>query len=121
MVSKVHVPDGWKLVRLGDVAEVAGGSTPSRGNGKFWGGSIPWVVPSELTELPSRYLTTTKESITEAGMKSAGLRFIPVGSVLLTSRATIGITAINTLPVVTNQGFQNLVCKNGTDALWLYY
>ncbi len=54
-------------------------------------------------------------------MKSAGLRFVPAGSVLLTSRATIGMTAINAMPVVTNQGFQNLVCKKGTDVLWLYY
>ena len=116
-----HVPDGWQVVRLADVAEVVGGSTPSRANGAFWGGSIPWVVPSELTELSGRYLTDTRESITQVGMDSAGLRSIPVGSVLLTSRATIGVTAINTMPLVTNQGFQNLVVKNGADALWLYY
>ena len=116
-----HVPDGWLVAHLGDVAEVVGGSTPSRANEAFWGGSIPWVVPSELTELSGRYLTDTRESISQAGMKSAGLRSIPAGSVLLTSRATIGVTAINAMPLVTNQGFQNLVVKNGADALWLYY
>ena len=116
-----HVPDGWLVAHLGDVAEVVGGSTPSRANEAFWGGSIPWVVPSELTELSGRYLTDTRESISQAGMKSAGLRSIPAGSILLTSRATIGVTAINAMPLVTNQGFQNLVVKNGADALWLYY
>ena len=114
-------PKGWRLVRLGDVAEVMGGSTPSRANSEYWGGSVPWAIPSELTELKSRYLTVTKESITDAGMKSAGLIAIPTGSILLTSRATIGVTAINAMPVVTNQGFQNLVVKNGIDSLWLYY
>ena len=55
------------------------------------------------------------------GLESAGLRVLPAGSVLLTTRATIGIVAINTLPMATNQGFQSLVGKNGTDSLWLYY
>ena len=54
-------------------------------------------------------------------MKAAGLRILPAGSVLLTSRATIGATAINAVPITTNQGFQNLIGKPGTDGLWLYY
>ncbi|MXZ87467.1 MAG: hypothetical protein F4Z07_01260, partial [Dehalococcoidia bacterium] len=107
--------------RLGDVAEVVGGATPSRTKSEYWGGDIPWVVPSELTNLPGRYLRTTRESITEIGRKAAGLRVIPPGSVLLTSRASIGSTAITTIPVVTNQGFQNLVAKKGTQGLWLFY
>ena len=115
------IPDGWQMVRLGDVAEVVGGTTPSRAQGEYWGGEIPWVVPSELTELSGRYLTSTRESITPIGMQVAGLRVIPAGSVLLTSRATIGAVAINGSPVTTNQGFQNLVPKNGTEGLWLYY
>ncbi|MXX01704.1 MAG: hypothetical protein F4Z79_08825 [Acidimicrobiia bacterium] len=98
-----------------------GGATPSRTKSEYWGGDIPWVVPSELTNLPGRYLRTTRESITEIGRKAAGLRVIPPGSVLLTSRASIGSTAITTIPVVTNQGFQNLVAKKGTQGLWLFY
>ena len=119
--SSPSIPHGWELARLGDVAEVVGGSTPSRSQPDFWGGEIPWVVPSELTGLPSRYLDATKESITETGMRVAGLRLIPAGSVLLTSRATIGATAINSMPLVTNQGFQNLVVNGRADSLWLYY
>ena len=98
-----------------------GGTTPSRAKPEYWGGDVPWVVPSELSNLPGRYLTATKESLTERGRRAAGLRVIPPGSVLLTSRATIGSTAITTIPVVTNQGFQNLVAKNGTHGLWLFY
>ena len=106
---------------MADVAEVIGGSTPSRSKKEFWNGNISWVVPSELTDLQGRYLTVTNDSITDEGMKSSGLRLIPTGSVLLTSRATIGVTAINAIPVTTNQGFLNLVVKNETDSLWLYY
>ena len=116
-----HIPNGWHHVRLGEVAEVVGGSTPSRTRPEYWGGDIPWVVPSELTELAGRYLQDSRESITVDGLESTRLRILPVGSVLLTTRATIGLAAINTLPITTNQGFQSLVGKNGTDSLWLYY
>ena len=121
MISKTQLPDGWEVVRLGEVAEVVGGSTPSRSRKEFWEGDVPWVVPSELTNLKGRYLTATKEAITDAGLQSAGLTLIPSGSVLLTTRATIGVTAINAIPVATNQGFQNLIVKNGIDPLWLFY
>ena len=115
------VPNGWQRVRLDEIAEVIGGSTPSRSREEFWDGSIPWVVPSELTDLTGRYLESTDETITDAGRKSAGLKLIPAGSVLMTSRATVGVTAINVYPIATNQGFQSLVAKDGTDGLWLYY
>ena len=79
------------------------------------------MVPTELTDLSGRYLTVSRESITKQGLKAAGLQMLPAGSVLLTSRATIGVTAINTIPVATNQGFQNLVATAETAPLWLYY
>ena len=115
------VPEGWREVRLGDVAEVVGGSTPSRTRADYWGEGVPWVTPSELTELSGRYLESSQESVTRDGLKAAGLRILPPGSVLLTTRATIGATAINALPVTTNQGFQNLVGRPETEGLWLYY
>ena len=121
MPDPAAVPDGWQAARLGDVAEVVGGTTPSRANEHYWGGEIPWVVPSELTALRGRYLEASREFITRQGLETSSLRVLPAGSVLLTSRATIGATAINTLPVTTNQGFQNLVGVSGVDRLWLYY
>lgn len=115
------IPVSWKAVRLGDVAEVIGGSTPLRARPEFWGGGIPWVVPSEVTGLIGRELRCSRESITDEGLRAAGLRVLPAQSVLLTTRATIGATAIAALPVTTNQGFQSLVGKKGIDSLWLYY
>ena len=115
------VPDGWRVVRLGEVAEVIGGSTPSRTQPDYWGGAIPWVVPSELTKLPGRYLERSRQSVTGEGLRAAGLRILPAGSTLLTSRATIGATAINAVPVTTNQGFQSLVPGSDADSLWLFY
>lgn len=121
MQSNSQTPAGWSRARLGDVAEVVGGSTPSRAKSEYWGGNIPWVAPSELTDLNGRYLDCSRESISEQGLKAAGLRVLPPGSVLLTSRATIGTTAINKVAVTTNQGFQSLIPNSETDGLWLYY
>ncbi len=115
------MPARWDVVRLGDVCEVVGGTTPSRSKPEYWGGDIPWVTPSEITELPGMELTRSRETISAKGMTSAGLRVIPAGSVLLTSRATIGATAVNQIPVTTNQGFQNLIPNSQTDGTWLYY
>ena len=100
------IPADWETTRIGEIAEVVGGSTPSRTNEDYWGGEMPWVVPSELADLPSRYLTASRETITHKGMKAAGLKVVPAGSILMTSRATIGATAINTLPVTTTKGFK---------------
>lgn len=115
------IPATWQVVKLDDIVEIIGGSTPSRKVKEYWGCGIPWVVPSELTGLAGNYLTSTEESITEAGLQSSSLKIIPPNSILLTTRATIGITAINLIPVTTNQGFQNLVPNAGIDTLWLYY
>lgn len=114
-------PTNWKMVRLDEIADIIGGSTPSRNIKKYWNGDIPWVVPSELTRLSGRYLYSTNETITQDGLKSSGLKMIPPNSVLLTTRATIGEAAINRIAVATNQGFQNLIPKCGTDPVWLYY
>ena len=115
------IPATWQVVRLGEIVDIVGGSTPSRNIREYWEGNIPWVIPSELTELTSRYLSSTNEMITEEGLLSGGLKIIPAGSVLLTTRATIGVVAINLVPVTTNQGFQNLIPKDRIDLLWLYY
>lgn len=115
------VPDGWRRVRLGEIAEVIGGSTPPRGDPECWNGSVPWVTPTEVTRLTGRTLAETRECITAVGVKRAGLKLLPTGTVLLTTRATIGAVARVVSPVTTNQGFQNLVPREGIDATWLYY
>ncbi len=115
------IPASWRMMRLGEIADVVGGSTPSRSEASFWGGSIPWVVPSEVSQLNGRHLRQTRDTISEAGARSASLKTLPAGSVLLTTRATIGVAAICSAPTTTNQGFQSLVPLDGTDSLWLFY
>lgn len=106
-----ELPAEWQVVPLSDVADISGGSTPSTRNERFWNGEIPFVTPSDITKLESLYLRNAEKQISREGLESISAALLPPGSVLITSRASIGLVAINEIPVVTNQGFANLVCK----------
>ncbi len=100
----------WPTTPLGTVCDVVGGGTPSRDMPELFGGDIPWITPTDVTANRGRYLSQGTETITEMGLQRSSAKLLPPRSVLLTSRATIGFTAINTVPVTTNQGFASFVC-----------
>jgi len=112
----------WEEKRLGDLADVRSGGTPSTGDAGAWDGTIPWCTPTDITSLEGRkYLTTTNRAITEHGLSTSSAELIPARSIVMTSRATIGECAINAVPVTTNQGFKNLVPHDSVDVEFLYY
>lgn len=110
-----------RTVTLGEVCKVVSGSTPKREKAEYWGGNIPWVTPKEINRLPSPYLWDSEEKITQEGFNSCSTSLLPAGSVLLSSRAPIGLLAINKIPVCTNQGFKSLVPSEEINAEYLYY
>ena len=112
---------GWKDLPLSDVARVVGGGTPSRNQPTYWDGSVPWATPTDVTGLNGRMISATGSTITEAGLASSSATLLPPNSLLMTTRATIGTCAINRVAMATNQGFQNLVPKQGTGVEFLYY
>jgi len=117
-------PMEWPVATLGDVCAIVGGGTPRRSNHAYFGGPIPWATPTDVTALDGISIRRTAETITESGLRESSARLVPAGTVLLTSRATIGFTAIAAGPMATNQGFANLTC--GTRllpeylAIWLH-
>lgn len=120
-LRKHEIPEQWRPVTLGEVADLIGGGTPSREEGRFWqGGTIPWATPTDLTANESKYILKTKESITEAGLSSSAATLLPIGSILYTSRATIGAKAIASVPIATNQGFASFIPRE-IDGEFLYY
>jgi type I restriction enzyme, S subunit len=120
-IRKYGTPPGWRTVTLGELADVVGGGTPSRGESRFWqGGTILWATPTDLTANESKYLNRTAESITKVGLASSAATLLPTGSVLYTSRATIGAKAIATVPIATNQGFASFVPREVCGE-FLYY
>lgn len=116
-----HPPFNWRRVRLGEVAQVIGGGTPSRSVPENWDGDISWATPSDLTRLRGRYISKTESHLSRTGLEMSSATVLPAGSVLVTSRATIGTCAINRIPMATNQGFQNLVPGPEVCAEFLFY
>ena len=96
---------------MGELADIVGGGTPSTGVSDFWDGDIDWYVPAEIAE--QIYLTSSQRKITEEGYNHSSAKMLPVGTVLFTSRAGIGKTAILTRKGCTNQGFQSIVPHKG--------
>lgn len=113
---------GWPLWRLGDVAEVVGGSTPKTEVDEYWGGGIPWATPADLAKLDGPFISQSPRTISSLGLAKSGAKLLPVGSVLLSSRAPIGHVAINTVPMATNQGFKSLIPDTRRlDPMFLYW
>ncbi len=115
------IPDDWDVARIGDVADIKNGATPSTGIAANWNGSIPWCTPTDVTNTSGKYLTGTARSITRQGLGACGASLLPAGALLLCSRATIGEIRIASVPVCTNQGFKSLIARDRVHGEFLYY
>ena len=108
------------MARLGDVCTVISGSTPKTNIPEYWDGNVKWITPAELNE-DSYYITDSVRHITEEGRIKTGLSYMPVGTVILSSRAPIGKTAIAGCELCCNQGFKNLICSDAINNEYLFY
>jgi len=116
------IPEEWEVKNIEKIADVFGGGTPSRGDEEFWqNGTIFWATPSDITAIKnSNYIYDTKEKITEKALFGSSTKILPIGSILLTSRATIGERKITKIPICTNQGFTSLIPKNDNGKFIFY-
>lgn len=99
--------EAWKHKKLGEVADIIGGGTPSTSIDDYWNGDIDWYSPMEIGE--QIYVSDSRKKVTELGIQKSSAKILPVGTVLFTSRAGIGNTAILAKEGATNQGFQSIV------------
>lgn len=112
----------WEVKRLAELADIRSGGTPSTTQPQFWDGGVLWCTPTDITALGGfKYLSSTTRTISVEGLKASSAEIIPVHSIVMTSRATIGECAINTVRMTTNQGFKNFVPFDGVDTEFLYY
>lgn len=117
-----EIPASWSVKKLKDLVEIVNGGTPDTNNDSYWNnGNIKWATPTDITKNMSKYINKTEKLITENGLKNSSARILPVGSILMSSRATIGERAINTVPMCTNQGFKSLICTDKINNEYLYY
>ena len=111
--------DPWEQRKLGEIAEVVGGGTPNTGVESYWDGDIDWYSPAELGV--QIYVDCSVRKITKAGYDSCSATMLPANiTILFTSRAGIGNTAILRRSACTNQGFQSLVINDSADVYFVY-
>ena len=116
-----EIPEEWEVKKLGEIVDVVSGATPKTNIEEYWNnGNIYWATPTDITS-NGKYIKETEKSITETGLKNCSAKLLPEGSILMSSRATIGERCINVVPMATNQGFKSLICKNGINNEFIYY
>ena len=105
------VPERWEVRAIGDVVTAKGGGTPSTKSPHYWdGGEHCWATPKDMSRLSHPVLLDTERRITAAGVNSISSGILPVGTVLMSSRAPVGYLAIAGVPTAINQGFIAMVC-----------
>ena len=112
-----HPQESWATIK--EVGTVVGGATPKTDHDEYWGGSYRWITPAEL-DADSGYIYDSVRKLTKAGVESCSLQEMPVGTVILSSRAPIGKVAIAGNTFYCNQGFKNIICKEGITPRYLY-
>ena len=111
-----------RTYKIKEISQIINGATPSTTNPLFWDGDIIWLTPKDLTNFSSKYIYSGHATITKAGYDSCSTKLVPIGTILLSSRAPIGYLAIAGRELCTNQGFKSIVCnKSLVNNEYLYY
>ncbi|NJE42038.1 restriction endonuclease subunit S [Thermococcus sp. GR6] len=105
-----EIPEEWRVVGLGEIADLRSGGTPSRKKPEYWeNGTIPWVKSGELND---GTIYETEEKITEIAVKESSVKMFPKGTLLIALYgATVGKTAILGINATTNQAICAILPK----------
>ena len=110
-----------KTTRLNDVCKLVNGGTPKSGVSEYWGGDVAWLTPAEMGKRTTPYITETARSISRSGLATCSARQVPIGSVIISTRAPIGHLAIPEVPMAFNQGCRGLIPNDTLETKYLYY
>ena len=110
----------WKEGTLDDILSVKGGTTPSTKEAKFWDGDIAWTSPKDITTLNGIYLFDTERKITQEGLKQISSGLLPAGTLLMSSRAPVGVLAYAEVPLAINQGYIAIIDDKGYVKEFIY-
>ncbi len=120
-MSENKLPEDWVLTTLGSIGQIVSGGTPSTSIPEFWGDSISWISPVDLSGYTNKYISIGGKSITKLGLEKSSAKLMPAGSVLFSSRAPIGYVAIAQNELCTNQGFKSVIPSAAIHNIYLYY
>lgn len=113
------IPEDWEVKPIGDLGRIVGGGTPSTSISQYWNGGIAWYTPAEIGD--SKYLSYSLKTISKLGLHASSACLLPHGTILLTTRASIGLSAILQKAGTTNQGFQSVIVYDSYDNEFVYY
>jgi len=119
-----HLPKGWKADRIKDVCEnLVSGGTPKSSIIEFWeDGDVIWLSPTDFSKQKGKkFLTDSEKKITQLGLKSSSATLIPIGTVIMSSRASIGEAKIAGCELSTNQGFISFIPNFRMHNNFLFY
>ena len=120
-IDENNLPEGWRKGTIGDLGEVIGGATPSTEIPEYWvDNGISWLSPADMPR-GVMYVDTTAKHITTEAYNSASTKMLPIGTVLFSSRAPIGLTAIAGIELCTNQGYKSVVPREDIGSYFVYY
>ena len=112
--------EDWKEGKLGDIISVKGGTTPSTKESHFWNGDIAWTSPRDVTTLNGLYLFETEKKITKKGLEQISSGLLPAGTLLMSSRAPVGVLAFSEIPIAINQGYIAILDDKGYEKEFIY-
>ena len=118
---KRNVPDEWMVLALKDVCEIVNGATPSTEENDNYGGEIVWITPKDLSNQKSKFTFFGERNITQKGYDSCSTTLVNKNTILLSSRAPIGLLSIAKCKLCTNQGFKSISPKDTNNTPYLYY
>src|SRR4051812_35640712 len=114
MLRQTGVPGGWSVRSVGDLAEIVGGGTPNRDEAEYWrNGRVPWITPTDLTANNAKYIALGAESITDLGLQKSNATLVPAGSIVFSTRGTVGKMAVAEVALTCNQSCEILVPRAG--------
>ena len=116
------IPEGWEVKPIEDIVTIKGGATPNTKQAEYWeGGTYHWATPKDLSGLEQKVLIDTNRKITSKGVEKISSGQLPVGTVLMSSRAPVGYLALADMPVSINQGFIAMICSRGVPNTYILH
>ena len=116
----VEAKEEWEEGKLGDILSVKGGTTPSTKEPSFWDGDIAWTSPRDVTTMDGLYLFETEKKITQKGLEQISSGLLPAGTLLMSSRAPVGVLAFAEIPLAINQGYIAILDDKGYSKEFIY-
>ncbi len=105
------LPKGWKVTPIKWLMDIFAGATPKSDDDSLWDGDIPWITPADY-KTEDIYVASGRRNISEKGLQSCATTLLPIGSIIFSKRAPIGLVAINNNPLCTNQGCLGCITKS---------